>query len=303
MLVKVKVWGKLLALSLIILCVLLGCAGSSSISQMAKAEPVGQTKETAAPAATRPGGHSFAYMVAMAGGNKGVEKGIIKDLPREEFVRKYDRNKRYQERTIRTNNVSFLQVAGQAATLGLMPSGIGAPATAGNLARASAGAAMTAAPLGSSPATPWQRKIQLVQIMPWMPESEAKTPEEAAAKMLDILRKAAAGVQLGESVLISLPQPVLADTPPAVVIDATNFTGKVWTWSKGPGIIFSASKSDPEKHKVFATNDDVSTWSRVSEHLPRWCFVYLNGWLAGNGQYFIGYPIVLWQGKPNYLGG
>ncbi len=310
MAVKVKVMGNLVALALIILCVSLGCAGGNTKSKMVKADPIPQSQETAAPSPTtsRPAGHSFAYMVAMAGGNKGAERGYIKDLPREEYVRKYelkgvsDKNFRYRERTIRTNDASLLQVVGQAATLGIMPSGIGAAATSGNVARAAGGAAITGATVGSSPATPWQRRIQLAQVIPWMPESEAKTPEEAAAKMLDVLQKATAGVQMGESVLIELPKPVLVDNPPAVIIEATNHTGKVWTWAKGPGILFSASKSDPQQHKVFAMNDDIGTWTRISERLPRWCFVFLNGSLAGNGQYFVGYPIVLWQGKPNYFG-
>jgi hypothetical protein len=294
---------QIVVLAMILFLASLGCGGgSSSKSKMVKVDPTAQAQATIAPTAgvPKPAGHSFAYMLAMAGGCKIV--GIFKDLPRDEFVRKYDKNFRYREKTIRAKDISFLQVVGQAATLGLMPAGIGAASTFGNIARAAGGAAITGATVGSSRPTPWHRKIQLAQVMPWMPESEAKTPEEAAAKMLDVLQKATAGVQLSDSVLIYLPKPVLVNNPPAVVIDATDYIGKVWTWSKGPGILFSASKIDPKKHKVFATNDDVSTWTRISEHLPRWCFVYLNGRLAGNGQYFIGYPIVFWQGKANYFG-
>lgn len=301
---------QLVALAMILFLASLGCGGgSSSRSKMVKADPIPQSQETAAPAptTTRPAGHSFAYMVAMAGGNKAIEQGYIKDLPREEYVQKYelrgvsDKSFRYRERTIRMNNASLTQVIGQAATLGMMP-GAGAAATSGNIARAAGGAAITGATSGSSQPTPWLIRIQLAKVIPWMPESEAKTPEEAVAKMRAILQKAIEGVQIGDSVLIDLPKPVLVDTPPAVVIEATNYTGKVWTWAKGPGILFTASKTDPQHHKVFAMNDDIGTWTRISERLPRWCFVFLNGSLAGNGQYFVGYPIVLWQGKPNYFG-
>ena len=97
------------------------------------------------------------------------------------------------------------------------------------------------------------------------------------------------------------PKPVLVD-PPAVIVESLKYTGKVWTWANGPGIIFTASKTDPRHYKVIAAHDDVDNWKRISGKLPRWCFVFINGRLASNGQYFIGYPMVLWQGKEYYFG-
>ncbi|MEW6657382.1 MAG: hypothetical protein AB1424_01850 [Thermodesulfobacteriota bacterium] len=300
---------QIVALALILCLSALGCGGgSSSRSKMVKAEPISQSQETSAPTATipRPAGHSFAYMVALEGGAKRV---FLHDLPREEYVRKYelrgvsDKSFRYREKTVKINNAGLLQLIGQGASLALMP-GTGAAATSGNIARAAGGAAISGATVGSSgrKLTDWQRKMLMVQVMPWMPESEAKTPEEAAAKMCQILEQAFKGVPMGDSGLVDLPKPVLLDNPPAVIIDALNYTGNAWTWAKGPGIIFTASKTDPSQQKVFAMNDDVGTWTKISERLPRWCFVFLNGRLAGNGQYFIGYPIMFWQGKPHYFG-
>ena len=103
------------------------------------------------------------------------------------------------------------------------------------------------------------------------------------------------GLDLGNSGLVALPQPVLVD-PPVVIVESLKYTGKVWTWANGPGIIFAASKTDLRHYKVIAAHDDVDNWKRISGKLPRWCFVYLNG------QYFIGYPMVLWQGKEYYFG-
>ncbi|MHB8069823.1 MAG: hypothetical protein ACYDIC_18175 [Desulfobaccales bacterium] len=311
MAVKVKMVGKLVALSLIILCVCLGCVGNNTKSKMVKADPIPESQETAAPATTtsRSGGHSFAYMVAMAGGIKGIERGYIKDLRREEYVIKYelkgvsDKSFRYREKTVKTNNAGLLQLVGQGASLALMPAA-GAAATSGNIAKAAGGAAISVGTVGSSgqKLTDWQKKMVMVQLMAWMPESEAKTPEEALAKMRQVLEQATQGVEMGDTGLVDLPKPVLMDNPPAVIIDSLNYTGKVWTWAKGPGITFTASKTDPPHQKLFATNDDVGTWARISERLPRWCFVFLSGRLAGNGQYFVGYPIVFWQGKPHYFG-
>lgn len=306
---RVKLVAKLMALALIILFVCLGCGGSSR-SKMVKADPLPQKQATPETAITTTGsgGHSFAYMVALAGGIKGVEKGYIKDLPREEYLQRYelkgrDKNFRYSEKTIKLNNPSLLGLVLQGVSLGLMP-GTGAAATPGNLAKASGAAAISVgAPRSSGPKlTGWQREMIMAVVIPWMPESEAKTPEEATEKMRQVLGKAVQGVQTGDSALVDLPKPVLLDNPPAVIIDALNYTGKVWTWAKGPGLHFTASKTDPQQQKLFAANDDVSAWTRISERLPRWCFVYLSGSLTSNGQYFIGYPIVLWQGKPNYFG-
>lgn len=299
---------QIVALAMILFLAAPGCGGGNSKSRMVKAGQTQQSQEAVAPslATSRPAGHSFAYMVALEGGTK---RGFLQDLPREEYVRKFelrgvsDKNLRYREKTVKTNNAGMLQLVGQAVAIGLMP-GTGAAATSGNLARSSTSAALSVGTVGSSgqKLSDWQKKMLMVQVMPWMPESEAKTPEEAAAKMRLALQQAMQDMEMGDSGLVDLPKPVLVDNPPAVVIDSLNYTGKVWTWAKGPGIIFTASKTDPSHQKVFAMYNDVANWTRISERLPRWCFVFLNGRLAGNGQYFIGYPIVFWQGKPHYFG-
>lgn len=58
----------------------------------------------------------------------------------------------------------------------------------------------------------------------------------------------------------------------------------------------------PKQYQALAIHDDVSTWKQISGRLPRWCFVYLDRSLTGNGRHFLGYPQVLWQGQADYFG-
>jgi len=248
------------------------------------------------------GGPSFAYQIAAAGG---VPHRILRDIPPqrsiEEIELKYesDKAKRYTEKTLKPGP-GLLDVVGMGLSIGLAPS-LGAAPTAGNIARAVAGPGLMMAGGSGRQVGDWERRLVLARIMPWLPAQEAATPEEAAAKVRQALEQAAQGLDLGRSVLLGVPLPTLAD-PPAVVAQALKTDKQVWTWAKGPGILVTASATAPQQYKVLALHDDVSTWQQISGRLPRWCFVYLDRGLTSNGRHFLGYPQVLWQGKPYYFG-
>lgn len=280
-----------------------GCAGSGG-RKLVKPDPEQIIQETNTSIETmKSNGQSFAYRVSIAGG---VLKRLLKDIPREQYLREVelrhvtDKQYRHSVKVTKPASTSILQLAGAAGSLALTP-GIGDAATASNIAKITGSVALSGlAGRSSRQLSNWEKSMVLSWVIPWMPENEAKTPDEAALKMRQVLDQAMRDVAIGDSAIVDIPLPVL-DDPPAIVIDSLQHTGKIWTWAKGKGIHVTASKLEPKTYKVYAAYDDVSNWKKISERLPRWCFVYL-GTLASNGQYFVGYPQVLWNGKPYYFG-
>jgi len=289
--------------------VLGGCisAGSKTVkvapSEVAPSAAAPEAEPAPAAGKAAPAGdRSFAYQIAMAGlGHKMKWRNLPpqQHLESVELKNETDKSKRYTQKYFQPDP-DLLGIVGMGLSLGLAP-GLGAPATAGNIARVAAGPGLMMAGGSRRSVSAWEQRRIMAWILPWLPAQEAATPQEAVAKVRQTLEQAAQGQNLGTSTVLDIPLPTL-DAPPAIVSEVLQTRDQVWTWSRTSGIQVTASGLVPKKHLAKAIHDDVGTWKQISSRLPRWCFVVLGDTLTANGQHFVGYPQVLWQGQAYYFG-
>lgn len=290
--------------SVLAICLMLTIGCSPPGYKAMKVDPAAPEAAPAPAEAGQSGGPSFAMQLWQAG--LGLPLRSVKELPPQRYVEEVelkhekDKTKRYTEKSL-PPPPGLLNLVGMGLSLGLAP-GLGAPATAGNIARAAAGPGLMMLGGGSGRSvSAWERGQVLARITPWMPVQEAATPQEAAAKFRQLLEQAVQGLDMGTSVVLDIPLPH-REYPPAVVAEALKTNKEAWTWGRTNSILVTASGLVPKQYKALAIHDDVSTWKQISSRLPRWCFIALSDSLTANGKYFVGYPQFLWQGKAYYFG-
>ena len=134
-------------------------------------------------------------------------------------------------------------------------------------------------------------------IFAWMPADQAPGASSAQEKLRKIIEQAIEQTSGGGGIrLVRLNLPETKPIPPFIA-QTIGQEGQSWSWVHNNTVAFSPSLYDPDKKRIYAKFDDVSFWKEVSAKLPKWCFISLDMRFTSDGEYFLGYPLLVWQGK------
>ena len=143
----------------------------------------------------------------------------------------------------------------------------------------------------------WLESYPGAYIFAWMPADQAPGPSTAQDKLRKIINEALTQTPGGGG--IRLLRCNLPESKPISPFIAQNIgqEGQSWAWVRHNTLTFSPSLYDLDKKCIYAKFDDVSFWKEVSARLPKWCFISLDMRFTSDGEYFLGYPLLVWQGK------